>query len=332
MQLDDKSPSWYRVAELKPRLRSHAVVEPRYYRGELWYVLQDEVTTRHFRFTPTAWYLIGLMDGTRMLQDIWDATRAKFGAGGAPTQEEVIHLLSRLHSTDVLHCDVPPDTQELFRRHLTVKRASLKSRYFNPMSLRWSLLDPEKMLQRALPLVKPLFSWPAALLWLLLVASALVLTASHWTELSNHMIDTALAPHNWVLLWLFFPIIKGLHELGHAFAVKVWGGEVHNMGVAFLVLTPVPFVDASAASAFPNKGRRILVSAAGIMVELLLASLAVFLWLLVEPGIVRDMAVVVMFIGGVSTLLFNANPLLKFDGYNTTHRATYPYRRPAAGG
>ncbi len=316
MQLDDKSPSWYRVAELKPRLRSHAVVEPRYYRGELWYVLQDQVTGRHFRFTPSAWYLIAHMDGTRMLQEIWDATCAKFGKGGAPTQEEVIHLLSRLHTTDVLHCDVPPDTQELFRRHLTVKRASRKSRFLNPLSLRWSLLDPEKLLQRALPLVKPLFSWQAAALWLLVVASALVLTASHWSELSSHILETALVPRNWILMWLFFPLIKGVHELGHAFAVKVWGGEVHNMGVAFLVLTPVPFVDASAASAFPKKGRRILVSAAGIMVELFLASLAVFLWSLVEPGTVRDMAAVVMFIGGVSTVLFNANPLLKFDGYH----------------
>lgn len=171
------------------------------------------------------------------------------------------------------------------------------------------------MLQRALPLVKPLFSWPMAALWLVVVTAALILTLSHWTELSNHILDTTLAPRNWILLWLCFPVIKALHELGHAFAVKVWGGEVHNMGVALLVLTPVPFVDASAASAFPSKRRRILVSAAGIMVELFIASLAAFLWLLVEPGLVRDLAAVVMFIAGLSTLLFNANPLLKFDGY-----------------
>jgi putative peptide zinc metalloprotease protein len=314
MQLNGQSTSWYRVAELKPRLRSHAVVEPRYYRGELWYVLQDEVTARHFRFTPTAWYLIAQMDGTRKLQEIWDATRAKFGEGGAPTQEETIHLLSRLHSTDILHCDVPPDIQELFRRHLTVKRASRK-KYLNPLSLRWSLLDPENALQRAMPLVKPLFSWPAATLWLLVVTSALVLAASHLTELGTHIIGTALSPHNWILLWFLFPLIKGLHELGHAFAVKAWGGEVHSMGVALLVLTPVPFVDASAASGFPKKSSRILVSAAGMVVELFLASLALFLWLLVEPGLVRDAAAVVMFIAGVSTVLFNANPLLKFDGY-----------------
>jgi putative peptide zinc metalloprotease protein len=316
MEADQQSASWYRVAELRPRLRSHAVVEPRYYRGELWYVLQDESTARHFRFTPTAWYLIGRMDGLHTLQAIWDATRAKFGDAGAPSQEEVIHLMGRLHSTDVLHCDVPPDTQELFQRHVTVKRAGRKSRYTNPLSLRWSLLDPEKFLQSTLPLVKPLFSWPAAILWLLVVITALVLASAHWTELTRHIMGTTLARHNWLLLWLCFPLIKIVHELGHAYAVKAWGGEVHSMGVAFLVLTPVPFVDASAASSFPKKSRRILVSAAGIMVELFIASMALFLWLLVEPGTVRDVAAVVMFIGGVSTVLFNANPLLKFDGYH----------------
>jgi putative peptide zinc metalloprotease protein len=315
MQPNPQSTSWYRVAELKPRLRSHAVVEPRYYRDELWYVLQDESTGRHFRFTPTAWYLISHMDGSRPLQEIWEATCTRFGEDTAPSQDEVIQLLGRLHSTDVLHCDFPPDTEELFRRHQSTQQANSKRRFMNPMSLRWSMLDPEKMLQRTLPLVKPLFSWQAAVLWILVVTSALILSLSHWTELSTHMLETTLAPRNWILLWLCFPVIKTLHELGHAFAVKAWGGEVHSMGVALLVLTPVPFVDASAASAFPSKRRRILVSAAGIMVELFLASLAVFLWLLVEPGLVRDLAVVVMFIAGLSTLLFNANPLLKFDGY-----------------
>ena len=87
------------------------------------------------------------------------------------------------------------------------------------------------------------------------------------------------------------------------------------MGITLLVLTPVPYVDASAASAFPDKHRRMLVGAAGIMLELFIASIALFLWLNVEPGAVRELAYDVMLIAGVSTVLFNANPLLKFDGY-----------------
>ena len=271
MQSEFESAHWFRVAELKPRLRSQALVEPRYYRGELWYVLRDQFSSRHFRFTPLTWYLLSHMDGIRSLQDIWDAAVAQHGEERVPTQEELIALLGRLHSIDLLHCDVPPDAEELFRRYQNAQTSGGKRRYLNPMSLRWSLIDPETILQKLLPVARPLFSRRAAVLWALVVLSALVLAISHWGELSRHILDTTLTPQNWLLLWLVFPLVKALHELGHAFATKVWGGEVHSMGVAFLVLTPVPFVDASAASAFPEKSRRLLVSAAVMMVELFLA-------------------------------------------------------------
>ena len=124
-----------------------------------------------------------------------------------------------------------------------------------------------------------------------------------------------LTPKYLLMMWLFYPVIKSFHELGHGLAVKAWGGEVRETGVSILMLMPVPFVDASAASAFPEKHRRAAVGAAGMMVELFFAALATFVWLNVEDGFVRDIAFVLMVIGGVSTVLFNGNPLLRFDGY-----------------
>ncbi len=124
-----------------------------------------------------------------------------------------------------------------------------------------------------------------------------------------------LTPEFLLLMWILYPLVKTVHELGHGMAVKAWGGEVRETGISLLLLVPVPFVDASAASAFPEKHRRALVGAAGIMVELFLAALALFVWLNVEDGLVREMCFVVMVIGGVSTVLFNGNPLLRFDGY-----------------
>ena len=91
------SPSWYRVAGLKPRLRSHLEIHRHHYRGELWYVLQDHSSGRFQRFTPAAYLLIGLMDGKRSVQVIWDVVRERLGED-APTQEEVIRLLSQLHA------------------------------------------------------------------------------------------------------------------------------------------------------------------------------------------------------------------------------------------
>jgi putative peptide zinc metalloprotease protein len=114
---------------------------------------------------------------------------------------------------------------------------------------------------------------------------------------------------------LVFPLLKAIHEFGHACAVKAWGGEVHEMGIMLLVLMPIPFVDASSASAFPEKYRRVIVGAAGMVVELFVASIALFFWLELETGWLRAVLFNAMLIAGVSTVLFNANPLLRFDGY-----------------
>ena len=142
-----------------------------------------------------------------------------------------------------------------------------------------------------------------------------VLAASHWTDLTENIADRVLAPQNLLLLWFVYPVVKVFHELGHAYAVRKWGGEVHDIGIMLLVFTPVPYVDASAASGFRDKRHRMVVGAIGIAVELFLGSLALFVWLNVEPGVVSAIAYNVMLISGVSTLLFNGNPLLRFDGY-----------------
>jgi len=139
--------------------------------------------------------------------------------------------------------------------------------------------------------------------------------AVHWTDLTWDVVDNLLAPRNLVALWFLFPVIKVVHEFGHAFVTRALGGEVHEMGVTLLVVTPVPYVDASSASVFPNKWHRIAVGAAGMIVELFLATLALFVWLSAEPGLVRMLAYNTIMIAGISTILFNANPLLRFDGY-----------------
>ena len=116
-------------------------------------------------------------------------------------------------------------------------------------------------------------------------------------------------------LALAYPVMKALHELAHCYALYRFGGRVREFGVMFLVLFPVPYVEASDASAFPDKRARMLVGAAGILAELLIASLALFLWLALEPGVERAILFNFIVIGSISTILFNGNPLLKFDAY-----------------
>jgi len=305
---------WYRVANLKPVLRDTAIISRHVYRGQPWYVLRNSLNGRNHRFNAAAYALIGQMDGQRTVQEIWE-NADKLPTDAIPNQDEVIRLLGRLHDADLIQSDILPSTVEVFRQAQGQPSNSWKQRMSNPFSLRFPLCDPTRLLERWSFLSAPVFTRGAFFLWLLVVLSAMVAAIIHWSELSGSLADRLFSPSNLLLLWLIYPLVKILHEFGHAFALKKWGGEVHEMGIMLLALTPIPYVDATASASFPDKNHRIAVAAMGMMVELLLASFALFVWLNVETGLISALAYNVMLIGGISTLLFNGNPLLRYDGY-----------------
>ncbi len=308
------SPSWYRVAGLRLRLRAHARFHRTLYRGQLWYVLQDRTSGRFHRLSPAAHLLVALLDGQRTLEDAWGMACERLGED-ALTQEEVIRLLGQLHAADVLFGDVPPDIDELADRGQRQRRRRVTMSLLNPLAVRVPLLDPDRFLDATAGISRLVFSAFGAVVFLATLIYAGLLAAQNWRPLTENIADNVLAADSLLLLLVTYPIVKALHELGHAYAVKRWGGEVHEMGVMLLVLIPVPYVDASDSMSFPEKGRRALVGAAGILVELFLASVAMIVWVNAEPGLWRAFAFNVMLIGGVSTVLFNGNPLLRFDGY-----------------
>jgi putative peptide zinc metalloprotease protein len=308
------SNSWYRVAGLKPRLRPHARLHRHRYRDEVWYLLQDRASGRVHRFTPAARTVIGAMDGERTVERIWQLANRSLGER-APTQDEVIQLLGQLHAADLLQSDVTPDIAELFTRGEREAKSRRTRAWGNPMALRLPLWDPDAFLERLRPLIDRVWGRWGALAWLAMVLPALCLVPLHWPELTHNLSDRVLAVDNLLVLYLLFPLIKALHELGHAMATKAGGGEVHDMGLILLVLMPVPYVEASAATAFRSKYRRAGVGAAGMAVELFIAAAAFYGWLLVEPGIAKAALFNVMLIAGVSTVVFNGNPLLRYDAY-----------------
>src|SRR6266481_5098009 len=136
------SSSWYRVADRRPKLRSHARLYRHRYRGEVWYLLQDPTSSRVHRFTPAARLVISLMDGTRSVSELWQIANRHLGED-APTQDEVIELLGQLHAADLLESDVNPDVAELFARGEREERARFFRTYANPMALRIPLWDPD---------------------------------------------------------------------------------------------------------------------------------------------------------------------------------------------
>ncbi len=308
------SSSWYRVAELVPRLRSHLEVHRQKFRGGVWYVMQDQQGGRYHRLSPAGYLMLCLMDGRRTVDEIWKMLGDRLGRD-QPTQEECISLLAQLHAADLLSGSVPPDLSELDKRARKGEFTHFMMHVRNPLALRLPLLDPDRFLQHTMWLVKPLFGVTGFLLWLALLATGVTLAGMNWAALTGDLADRVLTVQNAFLILLVYPFIKALHELGHAYAIKRWQGEVHEIGLMFLVFMPVPYVDGSSTLAFPEKTRRAIVGGAGIMVELALAAVAMIVWINVEEGWVRAIAFNTMLIGGVSTLFFNGNPLLRFDGY-----------------
>lgn len=308
------SPSWHSVAELRPRLVPQARIYRHLYRGQVWYVVQDQTGGRYHRLSPAAHALVLEMDGTRTVQSVWESANTS-GSGDACTQSEMVDLLVQLHAADLLQADTTPDSAVLFERHNKKRRATLMQWLMNPMSVKLPLVDPDAFLARWAPHVAWCFSRTGAAIWLAVALPAMVLAAQHWQELTNNLSDQVLSSSNLMVMALVYPVVKLLHELGHGFATRVWGGAVHEMGLMFLVFAPVPYVNASSSAAFPSRSQRAIVAAAGMLVELFVASLAMYVWVLAEPGVVRAIAFNIMVVAGVSTLVVNGNPLLRYDGY-----------------
>ena len=308
------SGEWYRLRALKPRLRGHVQLHRHAYRGQVWYVIEDRVGGKHHRFNFAAYRLISLMDGRRDMAAIWAALIADL-SDDTPTQDDLIRLLGQLHAADLVQADITPDTAELLERRTKQQRRKWIGRIGNPIALRLPLFDPDRLLKAMVRGFGRLLGWPGALLWGAVVLPALVIAPSHWAELAGDSSERLLANDNLLMLALLFPLIKAVHEFGHGLACRMRGGEVHEMGLMLLVFYPVPYVDVSNATAFVGKWQRALVGAAGMLSELFVAAIAFYLWLAFEPGLARAVAYNVAVLASVSTLFFNANPLLRYDGY-----------------
>lgn len=311
--------SWYRVADLRPRLLSGVKVYRQYFRGQLWYVLENPSSSQYSRLSEEAYRFVGLLDGRRTVSEVWNICNEQLG-DRAPTQPEVIQLLGQLYAMNLLYVDLPPDTASLFNRyHKRVKREVL-SYFTNILFIRIPLYDPDLLLERWVGIVGSLYSWVGLSLWFLLLATGLYFVIGNFNELVYQARDV-LAPSNLILLYLTMVAVKICHEFSHAFACKRFGllnrnsGQVHTMGVMFLVFFPLPYVDVSSVWAFRNKWHRAIVGMAGVIAEIAVASIAAIIWARTSTGTLHIIAYNVIFVASVSTLLFNGNPLLRYDAY-----------------
>ena len=308
------SASWHRVAGLTPSLVPGLRIVRQQVRDQVWQQLVEPVAGKQMRLNPAAYDLVGRFDGRATVSQLWERL-LELRREEAPTQDEVLQLVAQLFRAGMVQFDAAPHLSMMFARREQEGRQR-RGAFVNPLFMRTKLADPGPLLNRLAPLAEVLFSRTALVLWLIAMLWALLAAGTHYGELKAHALQLVDAPRSFLLAWVCYPLVKLLHEMGHGLAVRRFGGEVREVGMSLMFLVPAPYVDASAANSFPSARQRMVVSAAGILVETSLAAAALVLWMLVSAGPVRDAAMVVVLIGFVSTLAFNANPLLRLDGYH----------------
>ncbi|MFK8081580.1 MAG: hypothetical protein AB8B97_14940 [Granulosicoccus sp.] len=308
------SAHWHRVRHVRPSLSSDVITTRHVYRDRPCWVLQRRATNDFHRVDIGTFLLVDQLDGQRTVEEIWEEALIEHDES-APTQDEWIALLAKLQAADLLVVDQRVSAERLFERREQRRTREHRERRLNPLHLRFSLYDPDALLTSLLPLARLVFSKSMLIVWSMLVIAGVVALALSGDALMTTLSTTGFpSPMLALLMMLIYPVLKLLHELGHALAVKLKGGEVHEIGLVLMVLVPLPYVDASASVAFPEKRDRMLVASAGILVELAFAAIGAIMWAS-TGGLSADIGLALLLIGGLSTLLINGNPLLRFDAY-----------------
>ncbi len=307
------SESWHRVSQQRLYLRPGVRVRRQNYRGERWIVLENPLSNDFYRLRPPAYEFLARLSPDQTVEQVWKECIERF-PDDAPGQDAVMELLGQLYHSNLLHYEEAGDTAQLFARFKKRRQREVRGRLLNLMFMRFPLLDPDWFLVRTMPWVGKLITPVAAVLGLVMVGAALKVVIDNFAALQQQS-QAALAPQNLPLLYVALVFIKTLHEFGHAYCCRKFGGEVHVMGILLMIFTPVPYMDATSSWGFRSRWKRLLVGAAGMLVELLMAALATFVWAATGPGTVHSLAYNLMLIASVSTVVFNANPLLRFDGY-----------------
>ena len=307
------SDSWYQVAQARVALLPTVQAQPQRYRGQPWVLLEDGYSHRFFRVTPQAYEFLRSLTAERTVDEIWQTLAAKHPEG-TPGQDEVVRLLSQLHLSSLLYFREQPQADAIFDRVQKQRQREFAAKLLAFLYWRFPLFSLDGWLSRIQPLIRALTGRWAGSVWLLAVLFGATTALQHH-EAIGQAGEGLLALSNLPWLYLGLTVVKVAHELAHAFVCKRYGGHVPTFGVMVLILAPLPYVDASASWGLRSKWQRAYVGAAGMLAELFLAAIATVIWATTTDGLVHSLAFNVMVVGSVSSLLFNGNPLLRFDAY-----------------
>jgi putative peptide zinc metalloprotease protein len=287
------------------------------YQGRVYWVVKDPVGLQYYRFEEEEYAILQMLDGQSSLDDIAARFEREFPPQTIRT-EELQQFIGMLHRSGLVLTDAAGQGQQLVKRRDDRRRQERLATLTNILALRFKGFDPDPILNFIYPYVRWFFTVPALFACILLGLSALTLIVVQFDVFQSRLpaFHTFFQAKNWLWLGLTLAVTKIMHEFGHGLSCKHFGGECHEIGVMFLVLTPCLYCNVSDSWMLPNRWHRAAIGAAGMYVELVLASIATFVWWFSDQGsAINNICLNVMFICSVSTILFNANPLLRYDGY-----------------
>ena len=300
------------------RLRMRPDLRMRYhrYQGRPYWVVKEPVGLKYYRFQEEEFSILRMLDGAISYQQIKERFEKEF-APQRITLQDLQHFIGMLHRSGLVIADSPGQGRALKRRRDEVVRRELLGKLSNILALRFKGIDPERLLKWLHPYIRWYFSIPCFIACIVMALCALSLVVVQYDTFRTRLpaFHEFFGPANWFWLGITLAVTKVLHEFGHGLSCTHFGGECHEMGVMFLVLTPCLYCNVSDSWLLPNKWHRAVIGAAGMYVEICLASMATFLWWFSVPGLLNHICLSVMFVCSVSTVMFNGNPLLRFDGY-----------------
>jgi multidrug efflux pump subunit AcrA (membrane-fusion protein) len=306
-------------AHAGPRLREDLAIVEQVFRGEKSFVVKDPATQKYFRFRPVEIGVMRLFDGTRSADDI-ATTLAEQGM--RLTGRAVEGFARKLASIGLLERTLAERTTLELERIRAERRRRRKRALFRGelLRMRWSLGDPDRLFNRTLPVLRWMFTRGFVVASVALFAVYFLILGAQWGAFSATVAKlyslSNITFGNIVVLWVTGLIVIMIHELGHGYTCKYYGGEVHELGFMLIYFQPAFYCNVNDAWSFPSLRARLWVTVAGAWIQLLIASVAAIVWYVVNPGtLVSEVMVAAMIVGGATTVVTNVNPLLPLDGY-----------------
>lgn len=301
-----------RLREVVVAIRGELDISRHVFRAGPAYIVRDPITFATHRFDPEDYQVLNAIRGEGTLGEVFEQLVAS-GHLASEDEEGFYAFVLDLHQRSLLSLPIN-DADTLFQRYEKRRRAEQLGKVLGVFFMRVPLFNPNQFLGRTMPFFRWMFTTPALVLWLLLTASAGAVVASRFGDLSSPVL-TMIDGNNVYMLFAALIGLKVIHEFGHAYACRAFGGHVPEMGMFLVMFTPLAYVDATDSWTFSKTHRRAIVTLGGVYFESIVGSMAVFVWATTEPSTLNTLAYQVMVLATVTTALFNLNPLLRYDAY-----------------